>query len=632
MRLITFAVASLSALALTLVNRSPAPAAVAPVSGAPAVDFIVSLPLRNQAELETLVTNQSDPNSPLYHHFLTPAQFRARYGPAATQMNAAAAAMRAAGFTLREATSQALRFHGSVAAASAAFGVHFDLLNTPSGARPVAREAIVLPATLAASGATVIGLTDRTRMHVNSRRVAGPQNRDSLSGGYWFTDLRQAYSFPSFTTGLTGRGTTIGIVIDSAIDPSDVATYFEHEKFTTYSGGVPIPSVVIRLVGGGALPASPTDPYNPNGDGGEAALDLEMSLGSAPGATGVVYDIPDLSDGSIVAGYIDAVEDNAVDVVNSSFGECEAAEYQAAYQTNGVGRLGILRAYHSLFLQGNAQGITFVASSGDSGALQCPSAQYFARGLPGVFGQGNEFPASDPNVVAVGGTNLVTTPPPAQGTSLASQYVTENAFGDPEFPWDPYNLGAQVSGGVFASGGGPSTYYLKPHYQTLLQTPSTFRTTPDVSMQMGGCPLGAVLGGPDDTCGFAPPYYDEKPRSFVWTRYSGPFTSPNGYIALIGTSASSPEFAGLLAVKAQSLKSRLGNANELIYTLAAANGLFQNRYYHQEIPGYNGVFAILTRTLPNYSPLVGVGTPYAQNFLGVPTAPVAGDPQTPSNP
>ncbi len=630
MRLSIFATASLSALGLALVNGSPAPAAAV---AAPAVDFIVSLPLRNQAELETLVINQSDPRSPLYHHFLTPAQFRAGYAPTAAQMKAAADAMRAAGFTLTEASSQALRFHGSVAAAGAAFGVHFDVAGTPSRARPVTRDAIVLPAALAASGAVVVGLTKRAHMQVASRVVARPQNRDSLSGGYWFTDLRQAYSFPSFKTGLTGRGATIGIVIDSAVDPTDLPTYFEHEKFSTYSGGVPIPTVLLRPVDGGAPVESPTDAYNPNEDGVEAALDLQMSLGSAPGATGIVYDIPDLNDDSIVAGYIDVVEDNLVDIVNSSFGECEAAEYQAAFQPDGVGRSGILRVYHSLFLQGNAQGITFVASSGDSGELSCPGAPYFAHGLPSVFGRGNEFPASDPNVVAVGGTNLVTTPPPAKGDSRTSKYVNENAYGDPELPWDPYGLGAQVAGGVFASGGGESTYYLTPHYQTLLQTPNTFRTTPDVSMQMGGCPLGiAVLGGPGNSCGFAPPLYDGQPRSFVWTRYSGPFTTLSGYIGLIGTSASAPEFAGLLAVKAQSLKSRLGNANELIYALAVANGSFPYGFYHQEIPGYNGVFAILTRTLPNYNPLVGVGTPYAQNFLGVPTAPAAGDPQTPSNP
>ena len=72
--------------------------------------------------------------------------------------------------------------------------------------------------------------------------------------------------------------------------------------------------------------------------------------------------MPDLSDDSIIAAYTDVDEDNLVDVANSSFGGCELF-YTAPYN-GGVDMTGILKVYHALFQQGNAQGITFVASSG----------------------------------------------------------------------------------------------------------------------------------------------------------------------------------------------------------------------------------------------------------------------------
>jgi subtilase family serine protease len=294
-------------------------------------------------------------------------------------------------------------------------------------------------------------------------------------------------------------------------------------------------------------------------------------------------------------------------------------------------------------LQGNAQGITWVASSGDGAGKDCPGPQYYS-GLPAVFVPSIGFPADDPNVVAVGGTNLVTTPPATPtSTSLASKYVSENAYGDSEVPYDPYGVFAptvvNVSGGVWGSGSGASAFFKKPHYQTLVNTHSNYRTIPDVSMQMGGCPSGlaitAAVGG-KNLCGYAPPLYDKAPRSAVYALITDPDLKPPlgplvGYFGAIGTSASAPEFAGLLAIKAQSFNSRLGNANELIYALAAANDAFPYHIFHQGIPGYNGV-VVTSAAQTGYSPILGVGTPYAQNFLGFPADALAGIPQTRSNP
>ncbi|MBD5603479.1 MAG: peptidase S53, partial [Candidatus Eremiobacteraeota bacterium] len=75
----------------------------------------------------------------------------------------------------------------------------------------------------------------------------------------------------------------------------------------------------------------------------------------------------------------------------------------------------------------------------------------------------------------------------------------------------------------------------------------------------------------------------------------------------------------------------LGNANTTLYELGTANDALPYHFYHQRIPGYNGVVTVKAGT-KGYNQITGLGTPYAANFIGAPNLPLAGDPQTPSNP
>ena len=371
---------------------------------------------------------------------------------------------------------------------------------------------------------------------------------------------------------MNGAGRTIAIVIDSDILDSDLALYFGHEALAP-------PIVIRRPVDGGPQPFNPA-----SGDSLEASLDVQQSFGSAPGSQIMLYGIPDLSDQSIYDAYSAIIEDNKADVVNSSFGLCELY-YTAAYN-GGVDFTWNLQEFHDVFRQGNAQGITFVAASGDNGAYGCadPTFTHYVKGV--------QNPADDSDVTGVGGTDLVTT---YTAGSLASRYVRESEFFDP------------VSGppnDMWGSGGGISVVFQKPLYQNLVNTHASTRTVPDVAMHMGGCPVGATSCNPDDS--------------------SDVVAFGGGYYAVIGTSASSPDFAGLLAVTEQSLGTRLGNANYYVYALAAAGG---NAVYHQDVPGNDGYPA-----QPGYDYVTGVGTPHAAVFAARPFAPVAGNPGTPSNP
>src|SRR5665213_957608 len=180
-------------------------------------------------------------------------------------------------------------------------------------------------------------------------------------------------------------------------------------------------------------------PAFPGGAAVEASLDVQQVLGGAPGSSVTLVGIPDLSDAHILDGYVAIVDNNKWDLVNSSFGGCELG-YTPPYNA-GINETGVLAIYDEVFQQGNAQGITFMASSGDEAGLECPNLNYF-YGRPGaVFVPSVSIPASSPNVTAVGGGNLYTTPPPSPQPTppvLTSKYVAELAFGDAEIPYDVY--------------------------------------------------------------------------------------------------------------------------------------------------------------------------------------------------
>ena len=341
----------------------------------------------------------------------------------------------------------------------------------------------------------------------------------------------------------------------------------------------------------------------------------------APGAHVILYNIPDLSDSSVIAGYTAVIDDNRLDAVSSSFGECE--QYYLPKYTGGTDFTATLFYEHELYMQGNAQGITFLASSGDSAGRECISVSYF-HGQPGRRIPGASSPAADPNVTAVGGTNVVTT---YDVGTLDSAYSTENAWLDQESDEDVYGFGNIVTGNVWGAGGGTSVFFAAPSYQSLVTTGSTMRSIPDIGMQVGGCPGGASDYNPKlNVCNGGNKLINgagNTDRSAVVIGFGG-----NRY-GVIGTSVSSPEFTSVLALLIQK-EGRQGNLNPYIYKLAAKQAAGGTRVYHTLIPGYNGV--IQSNVSATYNISTGVGTPIVKEFLGTPGIAAAGVPQTPSNP
>lgn len=547
----------------------------------------VHLPLRNGTELDTLIQQQSSKDSPMYHHWLTPAQFRAAYGPRADDLKSAAATMQSLGFKTT-ITSQGIIADAPRATVERTFGVrlgaHVQSLNRLNVSTLAADRAPTLPAALSKMNANVAAFASLT-MRPQSMRVSAtpidPTNRYGQGHEfYWFDDLKEAYEYPAYGVA-NGTGKTIAIVGAADFLDSDVALYFGHEHLTP-------PTIVRRPVDGGPAAFDPN-----NGLSDEASLDVQQAGGSAPGATLMFYGAPDASiTPSFLDMYTAIVEDNKADVVNTSFGLCEL--YFTAAYNGGQDFTQLFNTFHDVFRQGNAQGITFVQSSGDNGALGCtdPSGSTATYGV--------EWSADDTAVTAVGGTNLVTSNIPH---SLQSTYVSENAYSDQFAP------GPGVPAGlIWGSGGGKSVIFPKPPYQYFVNTRASKRAVPDVSLMMGGCPYGAVT-----PCG--------ADRSAFVTALAG------GLYLFIGTSGAAPEFAGLQAVQDQVLGGRAGNVNYLIYGLAALGTDGNGPIFHNDIPGNNGYPSHL-----GYNYVVGNGTVRGSEYALQPFGPFAGDPRTATNP
>jgi subtilase family serine protease len=417
----------------------------------------------------------------------------------------------------------------------------------------------------------------------------------------------------------------VAIVMEASARNEDVAAMFNHENYTATTGKAPPTFTYVPIDGGGV--------YGGLNDGGtdEAELDVQMVLGGAPGASVSQFSIPNLSDQHILDAYTAIIESNNIDIVTNSFGECELF-YAPAYN-NGYDFTSGLALYDEFFAFGNLEGITWLASSGDEGGPGCPSTDivpHFVANFPGSshFIKGVSTPAVDPNVTSVGGGNLITTFTPPAGSSLNSAYVGEQGFGDPEIPYDEFGIGVNITGGYWGAGGGVSQIFAKPPYQGLVNTGSaTFRTEPDIGMLVGGCPGGIAKlpCGPD--------------RSAVVVTIGAPAgsTGVGHRFGFIGTSVSSPELAGALALLVQAAGGRLGNINPALYELSALqiaaggpSAPAAQQYYHMNIPGFDGAYT--STSAGGYNYIYGNGSPDVRKLFGLTGFAAAGVPRSPSNP
>ncbi|HXA83558.1 MAG TPA: S53 family peptidase, partial [Candidatus Dormibacteraeota bacterium] len=278
-----------------------------------------------------------------------------------------------------------------------------------------------------------------------------------------------------------------------------------------------------------------------------ADLDVEWSGAVAKNATidFVISRSTRTTDGvSLSAQYI--VNNNIAPVMSTSFGLCEQS----------LGATGNA-FWNNLWTQAAAQGITAFVSTGDTGAAGCDANNAAVGTIQAVNGL-----ASTPNNVAVGGTEF------NEGAGIfwaaGNNADLSSALGPiPEIVW---NESANVAGGVGirATGGGVSTIYAKPGYQSGPGVPADgFRDIPDVSLTAAGHDAYLIVQG----------HTNNTP----------------GLEGVFGTSASSPSFAGIMALVVQKTGAPQGNANNVLYSMARAQFSGGSAVFNDITSGNNSV-------------------------------------------
>ena len=492
------------------------------------IKMAITLRYRGQAGLDDLVRRQATPGAAEYHHFLTPAQFAARFAPAPADYDRVLASLRAAGFTI----SREFANHTVVDAVAGPqdvdryFQTEIHAVNQAGhGLRYANLLPAQVPAEIAGTVSAVLGLDNVVKLKTLNHRAAhvpaGTEDTPARTGapierivngafaGIYPAGLEHAYKYPSLGS-TTGTGHAIGIVIDSDIASSGLSTFWK-------AAGITRTGTFNRVLVNGTNPGV-------NADSGETAIDTETTSSLAPGADIYVYLTSSLSDADIEDAYNLAVSNANLDVLSSSFGGCELADTPFASATDAIAE------------QGAAIGLTFTASSGDSGGFcedqTAAGAIFFS---PDIVNS----PASGPHFVAVGGTTLKINASTGGRTS--------------ETAWSP---GGASGGG----GGGVSSYFALPSYQTGI---TGVAVVPKVTLKKNDLKPNTGFAGrnvPDialdasNATGSYIAVYDAG-----WTGYGG-------------TSVSNPVFAALVALQNQVNGSLSGYLNTSLYAAYTNHG------------------------------------------------------------
>jgi subtilase family serine protease len=279
------------------------------------------------------------------------------------------------------------------------------------------------------------------------------------------------------------------------------------------------------------------------------------------------------------------VDNHEASVISQSFGAAE--ETFSSTQS-------LLNLRHA-FISAAANGVTVLASSGDGGTAN-PDFQPIKN--PRIFPFPTVgWPASDPLVTSVGGTNLCTD---------ANTGLTVDTTSPPVACQLPANPTSARETAWVGSGGGFSHVFSKPSYQDTLPVPSTsigaMRGVPDIAYQASSR-TGVLV-------------YDTAPGDATGGVICPPGNPcSSGWYVVGGTSASSPQWAGLVAITDQMAGHSLGLINPKLYALANS-ARYASDFYdvttgnNQANPSIQGYPAT-----PGWDPVTGLGTPNAANLV-----------------
>jgi len=559
--------------------------AVDPSTKINGITLLFSRTPAQQADLDALFAAQQDINSPLYHQWLTPEQFGARFGMSADDIAKVQAWLQGEGFTINRVAhaSNFIVFDGTAGLIESALGAPIHNYKLADGSVHFApANDLTFPAAIAPSVQFVQGLnTFRHRAHYHkSHRVVTDLHPNWTDINNPYTpylltppDLETLYDInAAYKAGYTGAGQSIAVLGVSYILPSDIT------NFQTLVGMTPKLPIYTLVPDSGA-------PYRSPGDEGESDLDVEYSSTIAKGAqVYFVYTGFNYNNGTDDANLM-AVDQRIAQVITVSYGDCELDDdlYYAG--------TSYFTTQDAIYQQAGTQGQSLMNAASDAGSPDCNGY----AGEDGVtLAQSQapwvDYPAASPYQTAVGGTGF----PQADfgsGANVAT-YWTNNSSGGapltnslkkyvPEVVWnddDPY---FSQFDGLSAGGGGSSAY--EP-------------TSGNITWQAQGSIIGGVAIPVPPQIGGKTKYYarmvpdvalmasNESPGMLVCS--SDPdslesnqvnscsatswYDSVSGDLTIFGgTSFGGPILSGITAILNQALNSNgLGLLNPTLYSIA----------------------------------------------------------------
>ncbi|MBN9501620.1 MAG: hypothetical protein BGO01_00340 [Armatimonadetes bacterium 55-13] len=383
---------------------------VGPADPNKVLHLAVSLPYADPEGMQAYVNSLNDPKSPLYHKYLTPDQVGQWFGLPQTAVQSVVNHLESKGIkvTLVGKNHLSILADATVSQAEAAFGTtinQYKAAKTEAGNPDYVANMSTpkLPPQIAPFVADVTGLDTFTK----------PQHRALTPD-----QTRTLYNLaPAYNAGYRGEGRTVAISNFDGFRLTNVPLYYSHFGLPTPSGGVGSNITVVTISGGAGSGTAQ----------GEADLDIQMVLGMAPLCNFIIYDG---GSSDLIGTLTREVNDNSADVISESYG------WNISTST--------ANSAHNLHLSMSAQGITYMAASGDSGTTIEPYS----------------YPNYDPEVLMVGGTVAT-----VNGSGVRTSEV-----------------------GWSGSGGGWSTksftWNTRPSWQAGTGVPTTinYRMSPDVSL------------------------------------------------------------------------------------------------------------------------------------------------------
>jgi subtilase family serine protease len=510
------------------------------------VNVVVGVPLKNLGLLEPMVKQISTPGSSMFDHFLSVDQVRQLFLPT-VEFEETLSYLEESGFSVEfTALDSMIVASATVAQVRQCLGLNtFDYSNgtcsyycaSGSPSMPgVQVYASNVTSVIFARPSSLVTMQETSNL---KQRVAQP-NQTAPIEAYSPTALQSVYGASTlYDEGYDGSGYTAGI-LDFYGDPyiSQQLEYFDQVN------GLPAPP---------SFDVNPIGQFNPSlgiatGWADEISLDVEALHAMAPGASIVLYEANNALPLSSVIAYI--VQQGTVDDLSQSFVIPEA--YLGVLGASGL-NFNIIKT-DEYYMLGSVQGMTFIASTGDTGGSGYSAGP---EGTPG-------YPSTSPFVTAVGGTTTYID----FNDSTPSSWL-QTAWSN--YGFVPYSV--SYGGGT----GGVSIYEPEPWYQSSLPAaPAGYangRQTPDVSLNANVYPgINIVFPG-------------------------------NQTVITGGTSESSPLLAGLLTLAMQCNGQAVGLINPGIYKIADNETAYAQAFTPITF-GYN----IPWVAAPGYNMVTGWGT------------------------